>query len=78
MRRLGRLHKLRRVMARTGRDLLTGKVEADGCYSCDYVGGIEERLPGRLDLEKALIVVAVQEDGLVNLRIATHGRPSVH
>jgi transposase-like protein len=53
------LHKLRRAMVRPGRDLLTGRVEVDECY----VGGLEEDLPGRLNLEKALVVVAAQEDG---------------
>src|SRR6266849_9817537 len=28
-----------------------------------YIGGLEEDLPGRLNLDKALIVVAAQEDG---------------
>jgi len=46
-------------MVRPGRDLLTGRVEVDECY----VGGLEEGLPGRLNLEKALVVVAAQEDG---------------
>lgn len=54
------LHKLRRAMVRPGRDLLTGRVEVDECY----VGGLEAGLPGRLNLKKALIVVAAQEDGL--------------
>ena len=53
------LHKLRRAMVRPGRDLLTGRVEVDECY----IGGLEEGLPGRLNLDKALVVVAVQEDG---------------
>ncbi len=53
------LHKLRRAMVRPGRDLLTGRVEVDECY----VGGLEEGLPGRLNLQKTLIVVAAQEDG---------------
>jgi transposase-like protein len=53
------LHKLRRAMVRPGRDLLTGRVEVDECY----VGSLEEGLPGRLNLEKALVVVAAQEDG---------------
>jgi len=53
------LHKLRRAMVRPGRDRLTGRVEVDECY----VGGPEEGLPGRLNLEKALVVVAAQEDG---------------
>ena len=53
------LHKLRRAMVRPGRDLLTGRVEVDECY----VGGLEAGLPGRLNLDKALVVVAAQEDG---------------
>src|SRR5712692_8838048 len=53
------LHKLRRAMVRPGRDLLTGRVEVDECY----VGGLEEGLPGRLNLQKALVIVAAQEDG---------------
>jgi transposase-like protein len=53
------LHKLRRAMVRPGRELLTGRVEVDECY----VGGLEEGLPGRLNLTKALVVVAAQEDG---------------
>lgn len=53
------LHRLRRAMVRPGRDLLTGRVEVDECY----VGGLEEGLPGRLNLKKALVVVAAQEDG---------------
>jgi transposase-like protein len=53
------LHKLRRAMVGPGRDLLTGRIEVDE----SYVGGEEEGLPGRLNLKKALIVVAAQEDG---------------
>ena len=53
------LHKLRRAMVRPGRDLLTGRVEVDECY----IGGLEEGLLGRLNLKKALIVIAAQEDG---------------
>jgi len=53
------LHKLRRAMVRPGRDLLSGRVEVDECY----VGGLEEGLPGRLNLDKTLVVVAAQEDG---------------
>jgi transposase-like protein len=53
------LHKLRRAMVRPGRERLTGRIEVDECY----VGGLEEGLPGRLNLEKALVVVAAQEDG---------------
>ncbi len=53
------LHKFRRAMVRPGRDLLTGRIEVDE----GYVGGPEEGLPGRLNLEKTLVIVAVQEDG---------------
>jgi transposase-like protein len=53
------LHKLRRAMIRPGRDLLTGRVEVDECY----IGGPEDFLPGRLNLDKTLVVVAAQEDG---------------
>jgi hypothetical protein len=53
------LHRLRRAMVRPGRDLLTGRVEVDECY----MGGLEEGLHGRLNLDKALIVIAAQEDG---------------
>lgn len=53
------LHKLRRAMVRPGRDRLTGRVEVDECY----VGGLEEGLPDRLNLEKVLVVVAAQQDG---------------
>jgi len=53
------LHKFRRAMVRPGRELLTGGVEVDECYR----GGLEEGLPGRLNLKKTLVVVAAQEDG---------------
>jgi len=53
------LHRLRRAMVRPGRDLLTGRVEVDECY----IGGLEEGLLGRLNLKKALVVIAAQEDG---------------
>jgi transposase-like protein len=36
-----------------------GRVEVDECY----LGGLEEGLPGRLNVDKALVVVAAQEDG---------------
>src|SRR5712692_2852757 len=54
------LHKLRIAMVRPGRDLLSGKVEVDETY----LGGLEEGLRGRLIEEKALIVIAAQEDGM--------------
>src|ERR1035441_8793401 len=64
----GWLHKFRRAMVRPGRDMLTGRVEVDECY----VGGPEEGLPGRLNLEKSLVVVAAQEDGAGIGRIRIH------
>ena len=53
------LHKLRRAMVRPGRDLLLGRIEVDECY----IGGLEEGLPGRLNLEKTLVVVAHKRMG---------------
>ena len=53
------LHKMRRAMVRPGRDLLAGTVEVDE----SYWGGLEEGLRGRNLKNKALIAVAVQEDG---------------
>ena len=53
------LHKLRRAMVRPGRDRLRGTVEVDETYW----GGQEEGVTGRLTEDKALIVVAAEEDG---------------
>lgn len=53
------LHKLRRAMVRPGRDRLHGSVEVDETYW----GGEEEGLRGRLTEDKALVVVAAEEDG---------------
>jgi transposase-like protein len=53
------LHKLRRAMVRPGRERLSGSVEADETY----LGGLEEGVRGRQTESKALIVVAVEEDG---------------
>lgn len=53
------LHKLRRAMVRPGRDRLSGRVEVDEAY----IGGPEEGKEGRSAVQKALIVVAAQEDG---------------
>ena len=41
------------------RSAYTGRVEVDECY----IGGPEEDLPGRLNLDKTLVIAAVQEDG---------------
>ena len=53
------LHKLRRAMVRPGRDRLHGTVEVDEAYW----GSKEPGVIGRLTYEKALIIVAAEEDG---------------
>jgi len=53
------LHKLRRAMVRPGRDRLQGVVEVDETYW----GGEEEGVIGRLTEDKALLIIAAQEDG---------------
>jgi transposase-like protein len=53
------LHKLRRAMVRPGRDRLQGRVEVDEAF----VGGEEEGVHGRQTETKAMIAVAVEEDG---------------
>lgn len=53
------LHKLRRAMVRPGRDRLAGAVEVDETYW----GAEEEGVIGRQTEEKALVIVAAQEDG---------------
>jgi transposase-like protein len=73
------MHKLRRAMVRPNRDRLHGVVEVDEAYW----GGEEEGLRGRQTKDKALIAVAVEEDGhgmgRVRLRrITTPDRPTLH
>ena len=53
------LHKLRRAMVRPGRDHLAGTVEVDETY----VGGAEEETFGRGSERKALVVIAVEDQG---------------
>ena len=53
------LHKMRRAMVRPGRDRLTGVVEVDETYW----GSEEEGVRGRQTEDKALIIVAAQQDG---------------
>jgi hypothetical protein len=53
------LHKLRRAMVRPGREGLKGIVEVDETYW----GSLETGVIGRLTHDKALIIVAVEEDG---------------
>ena len=53
------LHKLRRAMVRPGRDRLSGTVEVDETYW----GAEEEGVIGRQTERKALIAVAVEDNG---------------
>jgi transposase-like protein len=53
------LHKLRRAMVRPGRDRLRGIVEVDETYW----GAEEKGVIGRLTHDKALVIVAAEEDG---------------
>jgi hypothetical protein len=53
------LHKLRRAMVRPGRDRLKGIIEVDETYW----GSVEKGVIGRLTEDKALIIVAAEEDG---------------
>jgi transposase-like protein len=53
------LHKLRHAMVRPGRDRLRGRVEVDEAF----IGSEEEGVHGRQTETKAMIVVAVEEDG---------------
>jgi transposase-like protein len=53
------MHKLRRAMVRPGRDRLCGRVEVDETYW----GSEQENVRGRQPGNKALIVIAAQEDG---------------
>jgi len=46
-------------MVRPGRELLNGRVEVDECY----IGAPEEEMRGRGSSDKALVVVAVEENG---------------
>ena len=61
------LHKLRHAMVRPGRDRLQGRVEVDEAF----VGGEEEGVHGRQTESKAMIAVAVEEDGdgIVRIRM---------
>lgn len=51
------LHKLRRCMIRIGREPLSGRVDET------YLGGEEQGRPGRWIEDKALVVIAAEEDG---------------
>jgi transposase-like protein len=67
------LHKLRRAMVRPGRDRLNGFVEVDETY----VGGEEEGVRGRQTEEKAIVVVAAEQDGRGIGRIRLQRVPDV-
>jgi transposase-like protein len=58
------LHKLRRAMVRPGRERLHGRVEVDETY----VGGESEGKDGR-GTDKALVIIAVEENGTGSGRI---------
>lgn len=66
------LHKLRRAMIRPGRDRLSGTVEVDETY----LGGPEGGTRGRQRENKALIVIAAQQDGNGIGRIRMRAIPS--
>ena len=73
------LHKLRRAMVRPGRDRLRGVVEVDETYW----GAEEAGVVGRLTNDKALIILAAEEDGRgigrIRLRrIADFNRATLH
>ena len=67
------LHKLRRAMVRPGRDRLQGCVEVDETY----VGGNEEGVRGRQTQDKAIVVVAAEQDGRGIGRIRLRRAPDV-
>lgn len=67
------LHKLRRAMIQPGRDRLRGVVEVDETYW----GGEEEGVIGRLTYDKAIIVVAAEQDGKGIGRIRLRRVPSL-
>lgn len=66
------LQKLRRAMVRPGRERLSGRVEVDETY----LGAVEEGMPGRKTLKKALIAVAAEEDGKAVGRIRMRRIPN--
>jgi transposase-like protein len=65
------LHKLRRAMVRPGRDRLDGVVEVDEAFW----GGEEIGVVGRQTEDKALIIIAAEEDGMGIGRIRMHTIP---
>ena len=67
------LHKLRRAMVRPGREQLKGCVEVDETY----LGGKEQGVHGRETQNKAIVVVAAEEDGRGIGRIRLRRVPDV-
>jgi len=67
------LHKLRRAMVRPGRDKLSGRVEVDETF----VGG-EDHKTGIWVYQKAVVVIAAEEDGpaIGRIRLATLTAPT--
>lgn len=53
------LHKLRRAMVRPGRDKLSGTIECDE----SFIGGRHEGKRGRGSENKAIVLIAAQQDG---------------
>lgn len=73
------MHKLRHAMVRPGRQRLSGTVEVDEAYW----GGEENGVKGRQTLEKALVIVAAEENGrgigrIRMQQIFGHDRGSLH
>jgi transposase-like protein len=67
------LHKLRRARVRPGRDRLSGFVEVEETYW----GAEETGLIGRQAVNKAIIAVAVEEDGRKIGRVRLHTIPNL-
>lgn len=67
------MHKLRRAMVRPGRERLRGVVEVDETYW----GADEEGVVGRLTEDKAIIIVATEENGTGIGRIRLRHIPDV-
>jgi transposase-like protein len=67
------LHKLRRAMIRPGRDKLRGRVEIDETF----VGG-EDHKAGMWVYQKAVVIIAAEEDGrgIGRIRLATVTAPT--
>ena len=67
------LHKVRRAMVRSGRDLLTGSVEVDKTY----IGGLGAKVRGRGAKRKTIVVIAVEVRGRGSGRVRMSVIPDV-